>query len=135
MLEDLTLFAMARRSMAWLTRREDLLAQNVANVDTPKYQAKDLNPVDFKDLLKPAKETLAATVTDPKHIQPKVESTQFTTMTERHPEESKLDGNQVLLEEQMQKVGEVRDAYQLATSLTQANMGMIRTALGQGTQA
>lgn len=130
MLEDLTVFAMARRSMAWLSQREGLVAQNVANVDTPEYKAKDLKPVDFKDLLKPESEPVAAEVTDPRHISPAVDRSQFTVETESKPEESKLDGNQVLLEEQMQKIGDIRESYQEATSIMQANMGMIKQALG-----
>ena len=49
---------------------------------------------------------------------------------EDHPEESKPDGNQVLLEEQMQKIGEIKDNYQLAVNLYQSNIAMLKTAIG-----
>lgn len=132
MIEDLTLFAMARRTMGWLSRREEVLAQNIANANTPEYKAKDLSPLDFKNLLSEEQQPVRAVVTNPMHISPPVEQVSFKVETERRPEESKPDGNDVLLEEQMKKVGDVRDRHTLAANLMQANTAMIKTAIGQG---
>ena len=46
-LQDLPLLTMLRQRMTWLNQRQDLLAQNVANSDTPRYVARDLKPLDF----------------------------------------------------------------------------------------
>ncbi len=132
MFDDLTLFAMARKSMAWLAKREEVVAQNIANADTPKYKPKDLKPVDFKDLLQPEPQPIRAVATNPMHISPAVESTRFEAVTERRPEESKPDGNEVLLEEQTKKIGDIHDAHMLAANLLQANMAMFKTAIGTG---
>jgi flagellar basal-body rod protein FlgB len=130
MFEDLTLFSMAKKSMEWLSRRQEVLSQNVANANTPKYKAKDLAPLDFKSMMQdddPA--PVRAVVTNPMHISPPVEDSPFKEIVENKPEEAKPDGNEVLLEEQMQKVGEVKDAHQLAINLYQANMAMLKNAI------
>jgi len=132
MLEDLTFFAMARRTMGWLAKRQELVAENIANANTPKYQAKDVKPLDFKNLLEPEKQPVRAVVTNPLHISPFVEPVRFETVTERRPEESKLDGNSVLLEEQTKLIGDIKDLHTLVTDLQQANTAMIKTAIGSG---
>ena len=40
--------AMAQR-MRWQQQRQDLLAQNVANADTPNYRGQELKPTEFGD--------------------------------------------------------------------------------------
>ena len=132
MLEDLKFFAMAQRTMHWLSSRQVALAQNIANANTPKYQPKDLAPLNFKDLMEPELQPVRAVVTNPQHISPGVEQVHFETVKEHRPEESKLDGNAVLLEEQTKKLGDVRELHNLATSLMQSNMALFKTVLGNG---
>jgi flagellar basal-body rod protein FlgB len=132
MLEDLKFFAMAQRTMQWLNGRQVALAQNIANANTPKYQPKDLAPLDFKNLLDPQPQPIRAVATNPMHISPAVDSARFETVTEHRPEESKLDGNAVLLEEQTKKLGDVKELHTLATTLMQANMSLFRTVIGNG---
>ena len=40
----MALFDLAERRLAWIDRRQGLLAQNIANANTPGYMAKDLVP-------------------------------------------------------------------------------------------
>ena len=131
MFEDLTLFAMAQRQIDYLAKRQSVLSENVANANTPQYQVKDLAPVNFKDLLAPPKETVQLAVTNPMHLSPEVTSasSQFEEINERRPEESKPDGNQVLIEDQMQKIGDIKGDYELAVNLMMKNISMIKTAL------
>jgi flagellar basal-body rod protein FlgB len=132
MFEDLTLFAMAQRSLDWLSRRQSVLSENIANANTPKYQAKDLAPLSFKNLMGAQAQPIRATTTNAMHISPEVEPVRFATVTEGKPEESKIDGNSVLLEEQMQKIGDVQSKYQLAVNLFMKNVGMLKTAIDKG---
>ena len=48
---DLPLFSMLKQRMTWLNQRQDLLSQNVANADTPKYISRDLKALDFDQIL------------------------------------------------------------------------------------
>jgi flagellar basal-body rod protein FlgB len=131
MFEDLLLFGMAQRSLDWLSRREEVLSQNVANANTPKYQAKDLAPLTFKNLMASPDPAMRAVMTHPMHLSPEVEQARFETVVEKQPEESKPDGNTVLLEEQMQKIGEVKGKYDLAVNLYMKNINMLKMAIGK----
>ena len=44
---DLPLFSMLRTRMQWHQERQRLLAENVANADTPNYRPRDLAPLQF----------------------------------------------------------------------------------------
>lgn len=133
MLEDLQLFSMTQKTMDWLARRQSVLAENVANANTPGYRSKDLKPLSFKDTLTQPATAVQATVTNPVHVAATIEKPLANdTAKDRRPEESKPDGNTVLLEEQMEKIGQVKSRYELAASLFQKNLGMIKTAIGRG---
>src|ERR1700733_12215607 len=56
------------QKMAYLNQRQSVLAENVANVDTPGYKARDLAPLTFDGAMKQANITMAST--DPRHIIP-----------------------------------------------------------------
>jgi len=129
MFEDLTLFAMAQRQVDYLARRQTVLSENVANANSPQYKLKDLAPVSFKDLMAPPAEAVRATVTNPMHLSPEVEPVRFEQVDVHRPEESKPDGNQVLIEDQMQKIGDIKGDYELAVNLMMKHINMLKTAL------
>ena len=43
-LKQTGLFTLAERRLAWLDRRQEVLAHNIANSDTPGFQSRDLAP-------------------------------------------------------------------------------------------
>lgn len=132
MLEDLTLFSMAQRSMDWLAKRQSVLASNVANANTPGYHAKDLKPLDFKTAMADAGAPLETVTTNPMHVSASIaQPVRSDVVTDRHPEESKPDGNSVLIEDQMEKIGDVKGRYELAANLFQKNLNLIKLALGR----
>ena len=49
---NITLFASVRKRLDWLTQRQEVLSQNIANSDTPEYRARDLKGYKFKDILR-----------------------------------------------------------------------------------
>src|ERR1044072_2825096 len=50
-LNGVPLFSLLSGRMSWLSARQSVLAENVANADTPNYIARDLKPMDFQDLV------------------------------------------------------------------------------------
>ena len=44
---DIPLFSMLRTRMQWHQERQKVLAENVANADTPNFRTRDLKPLDF----------------------------------------------------------------------------------------
>jgi flagellar basal-body rod protein FlgB len=121
--------AMANR-MSWLGERERVLAQNVANADTPGYVPHDLKRQSFRDLLGgSARPALAAT--DARHFTGPPHEAGRVAMTTAKTAEAAPSGNRVSLEEEMMKVGETATQHHLMTSLYRQQLGLIRTALGR----
>ena len=46
-ISDIPIFSMLRTRMQWHQERQRVLAENVANADTPKFQPRDLTPLEF----------------------------------------------------------------------------------------
>ena len=46
-ISDIPLFSMLRTRMQWHQERQRILAENVANADTPQFQPRDLAPPQF----------------------------------------------------------------------------------------
>jgi len=128
---------MMARKLSWLGARSAVLAQNVANADTPDYAARDLKPLDFRAELKRAGGPAAVpqlVATSPRHLPaPTVSgSGRFASGKEPEPFETTLSGNSVSLEQQMAKVGETQLEYQTVVELYRKHLSMFRTALGRG---
>lgn len=135
-LHGLKLFQMAMTKMNWAAQRQKVLTQNVVNADTPDYQPKDLKPLDFKHMLRDEINPVKVARTNPNHIKGTIpEQDPYRARTLLKSFEAAPDGNEVVLEEQMQKVGDTRSDYNTAVQLMQSNLKMLRMALGKGTTA
>jgi flagellar basal-body rod protein FlgB len=131
-LPDVPLMSMLRTRMSWLHQRQDVLAQNVANADTPKYVAHDLKPLEFKDSLHgPAFNNASSLrVTNAHHIAIRPEgSTTFDDMETRDVE-ANPNGNSVSLEAEMIKVSDTQAQFQAAANIYAKAMTMMKTAIG-----
>ena len=123
--------AMARR-MTWLGERQQVLAQNIANSDTPDYIPLDLKEGPFARLLARRLSPVQMAAVRPGHIAtpPPAGEAAFRTKEQRDTYEITPSGNAVVLEEQLVKVQQTQMDYQAMTSLYRKHMNMIRTALG-----
>lgn len=133
-LSKLTLFAMMTKRLAWLSQRQQVLAQNIANADTPDYKPRDLKAMSFKDMARTHQGGLAPEVTRPGHISPARANrgAAFGDEVQKRPIETTLSGNAVVLEEQVMKAAETSMAYELTTNLYRKHVAMIKEALGRG---
>lgn len=118
--------------MDWAARRQEVLAENVANADTPKYQTRDVAPVEFSKVLSTAQASVQPVVTNPMHVAHVPLAHAIDEHVVKTPYETSPDGNAVILEEQMRKVGETRHAYEVATTLFTKHMRLLRLSLGKG---
>lgn len=107
------------------SRRAELLAQNLANSDTPGYKARD---IDFKQVLGAARGNAEALkTTQPGHINPGAANPAGEVRTGyRNPLQPSLDGNTV--DVQVEQAAFARNAVDYQTSLTFLS-GRIRTLL------
>ena len=129
-LDKLPLFGLISRRMDWLTDRQRVLAQNVANVDTPGYQARDLAPMDFRRALKTATR-MGLQASDPRHLVPVRASASGAKEQPAAASEVTLSGNTVSVDQEMRKVAETAIDYQLVTNLYRRHLGMLRSVIGR----
>lgn len=128
----ITLFKMMKAKMSYHSERQDILSRNVANIDTPGYQPKDLKPLDFHRLAMIESRRLRVRATNPKHItsNTKTGEANFRSDKMRKTYETTPVENSVVLEEQMMKVAENQMEYQKVTNLYSKMTGMFKTAIG-----
>jgi flagellar basal-body rod protein FlgB len=131
-LANLPLFSAITRKMNWLTSRQRVLAENVANVDTPRYKAADLRPLDFRSELAQLQGKLQPLKTDPNHLAGTVLASAEQEQATANPVERDINGNTVSIEDEMMKVSETMADYQLMTSLYKKQIGLFKQALGRG---
>lgn len=131
MYDKLSLVTLAKSRLDWVAKRHEVLSENIANANTPKYVPSDLKAYDFKDVLNQSVPAVQIASTNAKHIVPAGLDPQKLVKSKK-TFESSADGNAVVLEEQMAKVSEGKTAYDTAASLLQKQFKMIKTALGKG---
>lgn len=132
-LGKLQLFSSLSQRMDWLGDRQRVLAQNVANANTPDYAPRDLKAMDFKSMLRSqASLPVRLASTDPSHIAARPLRTSNGEKPHRDENVVTISGNAVDLETELQKVAETGMDYQTMTNLYRRNVEMIKTAIGHG---
>ena len=135
-LNKIPVFAALTKRMSWLNQRQKVLADNIANADTPGYTPRDLNEINFKrELNRTNVKSMRMDVSSERHIVPRGvdrSEIEFGTKKQKDMYETAPDGNSVVLEQQLMNVTETRMDYELMTNLYRKHMGMLRTALGRG---
>lgn len=133
---DLPAFSVLREKMNFLAERQRVLAQNVANASTPGFVPKDLNKDGFNKALASqlkVQEQGAVTVarTSKNHIDMNASRSLNGDFRAKAAPDSDvtLDGNAVVLEDQMMKVSETRGEYETMVAIYQRALGMMRTAI------
>jgi len=117
-------FALAERRLEWIDQRQRVLAQNIANADTPDYQAHDLSP--FEKLLSNA--PITPSLTNPRHMRGLLQDAALTRVL---PAERAPDGNAVSVENELTKVADDETNAALVGNLWKSYMGLYLNALGR----
>ena len=125
MFEKLEIIQMAQSLAAQSGARMAVIAENVANADTPGYKAKDLPSF---------AETYAADpgqmrTTRPSHLTDTSPAT--LPMVERGRGHEAPNGNSVSLEAEMVKSVEARQNHDMALAIYRATADVIRASLGR----
>lgn len=129
-ISNIPLFSMLRTRMHWHQERQRVLAENVANADTPRFQPRDLVAPNF-DPRRPAASELTLTRTSSAHLAGAAGGTRFQLDRGNSGFEARPSGNAVSLEEEMMKVANNQMDFQAATSLYTRGLGMLKTAIGR----
>src|SRR5699024_1686538 len=114
------------KSLDFATAKERAISNNISNVDTPNYKAKN---VEFKNILE---NKLAAKQTHPKHISFNEDSTQnFHTKT-RNKTTYNNNGNNVDIDREMASLAKNQIYYQGLIDRVNGKFGDIQTVIRGG---
>ncbi|MCZ6839752.1 MAG: flagellar basal body rod protein FlgB [Alphaproteobacteria bacterium] len=131
---NVPIMQMMTKRMSWLSRRTEIIAQNVANADTPGFKARDLKPVNFREMVdrEAGSRNAGPRLTNARHLTGTRATLSFDT--ERAPDrfETSINGNDVSLEQQLTRLGQTQLSYQATTNLYRKHLDMFRIALGRG---
>lgn len=122
----ISLFDLAESRLAWADRRQAVLAQNVANADTPGWRPRDVAP--FATVLADAAD-IGLARTDAGHLAGTVDPDLLAGPAAR-PTGTEPDGNAVSLDQQLTKVADTETTQSLVTAIYTTYLGLFRTALG-----
>lgn len=122
------MFFPSEKMIPWLNqaldaayRRHEVLSGNVANADTPDYQARD---IDFTGYLQAELDGAGHHGPNPGLPNPEF----------RGGAEASLDGNQVNIEQEMVRMSSNQMFYDLASEVTARSLNGIRYAIDEGGQ-
>jgi len=110
---NLSIFAIAGAKARHAAARQALIAENVANADTPGFRAKDIAPFDA---------ALGRAARD---------GGEFRTRTTDSLGAAAPNGNTVSLEDQMMRAGAAKRDHEFATAIYAKSLAMLRAALGR----
>jgi flagellar basal-body rod protein FlgB len=128
-MQPIQLFDLASRQAEWLTIRQEVVAGNIANANTPKFRAKDVTP--FQAVMDRADVSMART--NAAHFS----GNDVSARGDIDVREAALDqeigvqesGNTVGLAEELSKSGEIKRQYELNTSLVGSFHRMMMTTV------
>lgn len=131
---DLPVLQALKGKLRFHETRQKVLAENVANAETPGYTARDIKAPDFFRVAVDgeADAGVSTVLTNPMHIA----GPAIGNGTPFRPEkvggyDVTPDGNAVSLEDQMMKVTSNQMDFQTVTSLYQRSLGLLKTAVGK----
>jgi flagellar basal-body rod protein FlgB len=126
MYNNLQIFQLASGQALHASARQSVIAQNIANVDTPNYRSLDIAP--FKPELSSGEGGLRQRVSREKHF------LSGGGLRPGAPEEQRAitaqpNGNSVSLEAELVKSAELRQKHQMSVSVYKSAMEIIRTSI------
>jgi flagellar basal-body rod protein FlgB len=122
-----TPIAALEQTISFAQRRQELLASNVANLDTPDYRARDLNVADFQNALaesiqaaaSPASHAVSPTTRDDLYDGPRAATEQVVFH----------DGSDVSLEHQVTEIAKNQHLHSLAITTMRSQFALLRAAI------
>jgi flagellar basal-body rod protein FlgB len=127
MSDAIPLFTALTSRLHYLADRQQVVAQNVANADTPGFTPKDLKPFALPGAgggLDP----ITPTRTSPMHMTAPTVTASGVKPVDSPDSETTLNGNSVVLEDEMMKMTQARMDYDAAITFYQQASTLLQTA-------
>jgi flagellar basal-body rod protein FlgB len=124
----------ARAALGGLSRRQEAISANVANIDTPGYQRRSVN---FESALQAELETESdpkgspktLRTSDPRHITKNGSATDLGAVEQRDVVSTRNDSNNVSIDEEMTLMVETQIRYQALTQSLGRRISTLRTVI------
>lgn len=126
-------------SLSLASRRQALIASNLANVDTPQYRTRDFS---FEGALRNAltaqegqqSPTAGLRVTHPLHLGASASVSLPPTEDPLRPNYERNDGNDVNLDRENLLLARTQQTYQLSSQFLQTELRRLYTAIREGSK-
>ncbi len=133
-LDDIPLMSMLKSRFGYLSQQQRGIGVNIANSDTPGFVPTDLKSFRYapptKGIAPGGSMVLAPVQTHAAHLPGKNQASGQVWKSDSAPDsEAQLNGNQVVLEEEMMKMAQARGDYEAAISFYQKSLSLIQLAL------
>jgi len=125
---NLDILNLARATAIDASKRQNVVASNIANADTPGYRARILQP--FSTTFQNSSDAMAMRQTRPGHLAASNDSP-LSGQLEFSKAEASPNGNTVSLETEMTKAAEIKQQYEMALTIYKKSMDILRTSLGR----
>jgi len=129
--DDAPVLAVMREALRFYSERQKVTAGNVANANTPGFTPKDIPQSEFERALTRAAEgsvrAQGLTQTHPDHFGGAGAARRFSA-GEAPDSETTINGNSVVLEEQMARSSENRMRFETVLGLYQKSLTLMRIA-------
>lgn len=125
-------FSVLRTRLDQLSERQRLISENIANASTPGYRPRDLDTSSFEAAMAAQADSssgLSMARTNPMHMTAAGAAGQPAQIVTRADSETTIDGNAVVLEDEMSKAAENRMQYETGLALYQKGLALIRMAI------
>ncbi|MCA0922656.1 flagellar basal body rod protein FlgB [Pseudooceanicola nanhaiensis] len=123
----MSFFRVASERMKWLSARQSVISENIANANTPNYKARDV--AGFDEAMGRARQSSGIVVTDAHHISGTAPSGGIRTEADDTAWETGMDGNNVVLEQQAITANEVSESYRMAAQLYKKGHDLLTLAV------
>jgi flagellar basal-body rod protein FlgB len=118
----LQLFDLAFRQNEWLAQRQSVISSNIANANTPGYKARDVES--FEDVMR---RSIPMAQTNANHLGAPDDGTVPAHDSDSSDAEVLVSGNDVSLEDEFLKSGEVMRSYSLNTQILKTFNSMLHS--------
>lgn len=121
-----------REALDLRNQRQQVLANNIANADTPNYKARDF---DFSRALAQAtartaaQSSIALATTSSRHLSAKSGITSGADLLYRMPDQPSLDGNTVSMDQERTRFTDNAVRYQAALTLLNSRIRGLKSAM------
>lgn len=119
------LFQLASQHMTWLSERQSVLANNIANADTPGFRARDVQS--FAAALDHV--GIGLNRTDPRHQQMELTTATHAGLVDAPVWDQSHSGNTVSIERELMQVTHTSRMMSVDTSVAKSFHRMILTSL------